>query len=150
MSDLTVEPFLRVPGFLKNHPELMRRGVTLATAIKPVGSLYSSRRRCCCSSSVVPQPVVYETSPDAIPRMVVKVLSADTEEAVIIEKFQANPMSPNHVVPGEVIRSAPPLLLMPHLTELICIRLFRAPLLTLIDLFIQILEVRDKATCSVH
>ena len=82
--------------------------------------------------------------------MVVKVLSPETEEAAIVERFQADLKSPNHVVPGEVIRSAPPLLLMPHLTGLICIRLFRAPLLTLIDLFIQILEVRDKATCSVH
>ena len=82
--------------------------------------------------------------------MVVKVLSSDTEEAAIIEKFQANPMSPNHVVPGEVIRSAPPLLLMPHLTSLRCIRLFRAPLITLVDLFIQVLEVRGKATSSAH
>ena len=82
--------------------------------------------------------------------MVVKVLSPETEEAAIVERFQADLKSPNHVVPGEVIRSAPPLLLMPYLTGLRCIRLFRAPLITLIDLFIQILEVRDKATSSAH
>ena len=79
--------------------------------------------------------------------MVVKVLSPETEEAAIVERFQADLKSPNHVVPGEVIRSAPPLLLMPRLSELDDIELYHAPLIVLVDLFLQILEVCVVVVC---
>ncbi|TBU48898.1 hypothetical protein BD309DRAFT_911182 [Dichomitus squalens] len=123
MSDPAVENFLRVPDFLQSHSELRRRGVTLATAIKP--------------------PVVYETALDEIPPMVVKVLNPDNEEAGVLEKFQTDLRSPNHVIPGEVIRSTPPLLLMPCILELKNIDLYKAPLTVLVNLFLQILEGVD-------
>ncbi|EJF64998.1 hypothetical protein DICSQDRAFT_167148 [Dichomitus squalens LYAD-421 SS1] len=48
--------------------------------------------------------------------------------------------SPNHVIPGEVVQSAPPLLLMPHLSGLNAVNLYDAPLTSLVDVFLQILE----------
>ena len=86
---------------------------------------------------------MYETSPQQNPHIVVKVLDPANEEAAIIERFQADLRSPNHVIPGEVICSAPPLLVMPCLSGLYSVDLYDTSLTLLVDVFLQILEVRS-------
>ncbi|TBU48899.1 hypothetical protein BD309DRAFT_997376 [Dichomitus squalens] len=115
-------PLLKVPDFLKNHPELRRRGIILTLPLKPYA--------------------VYQTDPLIDTGIAVKILDPDTQEATICEKFQADLKSPNHMIPAEVLRSPPetPLLLMPCLRELDSVPFHNASLGFLLSFIHQIVE----------
>ncbi|EJF64988.1 hypothetical protein DICSQDRAFT_153148 [Dichomitus squalens LYAD-421 SS1] len=115
-------PLLKVPDFLKHHPELRKRGINLTLPLKPYA--------------------VYQTDPLVDTGFAVKILDPDTQEAAICEKLQANLKSPNHAIPAEVIRSSSrsPILLMPCLRELDSVPYHDASLSFLLSVFHQIAE----------
>ncbi|KAL7284589.1 hypothetical protein ACG7TL_001883 [Trametes sanguinea] len=97
---------LEVPPRLKNHPEIVRRGLQLEPAY-PMKVAHSLR-----------QGVVYRSSHLINPQYVVKILDTDTEERDIYTRLlrdlrcPRNPAIPGELTPPEVDH---PLLIMPAL-----------------------------------
>ena len=60
---------------------------------------------------------MYATNPLKRPQFVVKILNPANEEEAIINRLQRNTSTRNHVVPCEIIRSDPVVLIMPGLCE---------------------------------
>ncbi|TBU26189.1 hypothetical protein BD311DRAFT_726407 [Dichomitus squalens] len=115
-------PLLKVPDFLKNHPELQSRGINLTLPLKPFA--------------------VYQTDPLAGTGFAVKILDPNTQEAAICERLQMSLESRNHMIPAEVVRSPsqPPLLLMPCLSRIDSVPFHNASLNFLLSFFHQIAE----------
>ncbi|KAI0324124.1 hypothetical protein GY45DRAFT_1263479, partial [Cubamyces sp. BRFM 1775] len=84
-----------VPGRALHHPEIQRRGIKLAGALKP--------------------GVVFRAGPDG-PQFIIKVLDLNTEELPIYERLLRESDKPhNHTIPCEIYREGHPLLIMPFL-----------------------------------
>ncbi|KAI0745883.1 hypothetical protein C8Q76DRAFT_665209 [Earliella scabrosa] len=105
----------KVPEWILDHPELKARGIILDHPVKPVSSLFVSP----VASLSILQDVAWRTGYDDPGRpYVIKTVKSSSPEADIYEKLlRFSSASPNHTLPCKVIRSHPPLLIMPALSE---------------------------------
>ncbi|KAI0751756.1 hypothetical protein C8Q80DRAFT_1159182 [Daedaleopsis nitida] len=109
-----------VPDWVKDHPEVQARGIQLEDTLKP--------------------KVVWRTGVQ-MPPYVVKAVNPAGQEANIYERLRGlSPASPNHTLPGcDVIRSEPPILIMPAVGEFL-LDFTMWDLHTLLRCYYQILE----------
>ncbi|KAI0350787.1 hypothetical protein OH77DRAFT_1506857 [Trametes cingulata] len=111
----------RAPEWLRNHPELRRRGILLTDFFKP--------------------PIVYRTSVEG-PNHVVKVLEHDSDEATIYRLLHHLKSSRNHTIPCEIIEcpGQQPILLMPCLSHFNGAGMHAWPLSRMLSVFLQVVE----------
>ncbi|KAI0350791.1 hypothetical protein OH77DRAFT_1005117 [Trametes cingulata] len=111
-----------VPGWLRNHPELRRRGILLKEFLKPT--------------------IVYHTATFDGLDHVVKVVEEDSREADIYRLLQSHQSPRNHTIPCEIIESAgqQPILLMPSLSSMDHAGLPDWPLSRMLSVFLQVVE----------
>ncbi|KAI0324122.1 hypothetical protein GY45DRAFT_1331878 [Cubamyces sp. BRFM 1775] len=112
-----------VPDRLLHHPEMQRRGIRLAYALKP--------------------GVVFRAAMDG-PQFVVKVVDLDTEELPISRRLRGLSSPRNHAVPCEIYDDEHPLLIMPYLAQLYSLIVWDCPSLDrLLEIFQDLAEGVD-------
>ena len=138
--------FSGVPERLVGHPELVRRGIELDYAVKPVSLTLSSRDTMTDILSPT-QGVVFESiAKDEGPGdrgFVVKVLDLEDEELEIYERLLRCLDSPqNHTIPCEIVRNGHPMLIMPMLSSIdFVVTRYCKSFGNLADVFYQLIEV---------
>ncbi|KAI0367150.1 hypothetical protein BV20DRAFT_1123787 [Pilatotrama ljubarskyi] len=113
---------LGVPGWLRKHPELRRRGILLTEFLKPT--------------------IVYRSFVDGGPSYVVKLVKPDSDEAYTYRLLQSDSDPRNHTIPCEIIECAQqqPILVMPYLTSFDHAGLPKWPLSRMLSTFLQVVE----------
>ncbi|KAI0367724.1 hypothetical protein BV20DRAFT_970298 [Pilatotrama ljubarskyi] len=111
-----------VPERLATHPDLRRRGIVAADALK-LGFVYLTPRH-------------------IEPQYAIKILNLDTEELTIYERLlELTAASQNHTLPCEISQSGHPLLIMPLLDGVLGLRPTRPwTLYEVLGLFLQVVE----------
>ncbi|KAI0367146.1 hypothetical protein BV20DRAFT_950764 [Pilatotrama ljubarskyi] len=111
----------RVPAWLRNHPELRRRGILLTDFFQP--------------------PTVYRTAVEG-PNHVIKIVQPDDEEAAIYRLLQHLKSPKNHTIPCEIIEYADqqPILLMPCLSHFVGAGIYDWSLSRMLSVFLQVVE----------
>ncbi|EIW59044.1 uncharacterized protein TRAVEDRAFT_71254 [Trametes versicolor FP-101664 SS1] len=120
---MATESTTKVPGWLRTHPQLQKRGiVTLGDCLQP--------------------GAVWRTNVMEPPIWVVKIVEPGNQEAVIYQRLQRSPCRRNHTVPCDIIDSEgqKTILLMPQVRSLAAARLSRWPLSKVMDVFLQVVE----------
>ncbi|KAI0666126.1 hypothetical protein C8Q78DRAFT_984975 [Trametes maxima] len=121
-SDGSPDP-IGIPGWLKSHPELRRRGIVLSETLKPSYVFATNWRD------------------QSVAAYAVKLLEPGTDEAAIYERLSQDTTSSNPCIPCEVVRSGQPdLLIMPHIYEINCVNYMKLSLSSVLGMFLQIVE----------
>ncbi|KAI0666122.1 hypothetical protein C8Q78DRAFT_984804 [Trametes maxima] len=112
-----------IPGWLKSHPELRRRGIVLSETLKPSYVFATNWRD------------------RTVAAYAVKLVEPDTEEATIYERLGHDTTSSNPCIPCEVVRSGQPdLLIMPHIYDIDYVNYRMLSLSSVLDMFLQIVK----------
>ncbi|KAL7284500.1 hypothetical protein ACG7TL_001791 [Trametes sanguinea] len=113
---------LEVPSRLKEHPELVRRGLEPVDPSK-IGVVYRT--------SVLKEPLYY-----------IKIVNTDTEEAAVYQRLSQRLASPNHTIPGELTpnETGHPLLIMPAMSHFGFLILTGSSLYDTLAMFLQVIE----------
>nr|VWO95360.1 Uncharacterized protein [Ganoderma boninense] len=135
---------LGVPDWLKGHPDLRARDISLVQGIEASQSFPPRHpsQRLLIAVTVQNGNVFCTGRPykSTVPQYVVKVLHPHTEECSINQRVQAHPSSANHGLPSEIIPSEPRLLLMPFVDNLGGLEYRNRPASFFVDIFHQLIE----------
>ncbi|KAI0629596.1 kinase-like domain-containing protein [Trametes polyzona] len=115
------ESLYEAPGWLKNHPELQRRGIQLTQLLKA--------------------GFVYRTEYGQGPGVAVKIIDPDTDEASIYERLKhLEPVPQNHTIPFELLHLERDIVIMPAIDDILFHPYKHWPMSEFLDVFLQIVE----------
>ncbi|KAI0629595.1 kinase-like domain-containing protein [Trametes polyzona] len=115
------ESLYEPPGWLKNHPELQRRGIQLTQLLKP--------------------GFVYCTESGQGPAVAVKILDPDTDEANIYQRLESSePVPQSHTIPFELLHLERDIVIMPSFGGIYIQPYSKWPLSQFLGVFLQVVE----------
>ena len=131
---------ITAPDWLLTHPDIVNRGIVVLSPLKSVRPVFHSG---CLHTRIADvgtaQYGVYASETE--PFCIVKIVQEGSSEARMYDILLSDLDNPaNHTLPCEIIRSDPPLLIMPKVQSLCWVE----TAIQIFDAFYQILEVGNS------